>query len=389
MAESRGLPFVPLQGDPDRLAAAFADRAGANGPRMVARMMEHVLPLAAPVFQACREATRDAEFIVHSFLLTEAGHTLACLRGVPDVSAQLFPVFTATSRFAAPTFPDLPLGGVYRRATHVLNTWVFRFGGRLMYRRVRRAHTDLPVLAPWPWTAAGMRTPMVYAFSPSVLPPPPDWPPDVLVSGYWNLAPPRGWTAPDPLLRFLDSGPPPIYFGVGSMRTHRLSDLIHWAIDAARETGQRVLLGVPPGALEGFDAGGDVLGVDGVPHDWLFPRTSLVIHHGGAGTTGAAARAGVPSMAAPFSADQVFWARRIHRLGVGPASPMALRLTTERLASLIEQALSNPSYRIQARDLGAAIRREDGVGSAVRWLEGWLATGKPFVGDGLGDESGA
>jgi sterol 3beta-glucosyltransferase len=112
----------------------------------------------------------------------------------------------------------------------------------------------------------------------------------------------------------------------------------------------------------------DVFAAADVPHAWLFPRMRHIFHHGGAGTTGAAAAAGVPQTAVPYSADQAFWARRISRLGLGPAAPPARRLTASRFEALLAEALSNPLYRQNAIALGEKIRAENGVQVAVDWI---------------------
>jgi len=373
LARSHDLEFAPIEGDPEDLAQAFADRVGLSWPRMILQMVRHVLPLAEAAFRAVESATLDSDLIVHSFLMTDAGHTLALARGVPDASAQFFPIFLPTSSFPAVALPDLPLGGLYRRATHVLNTAIFRFGGRLLYRRVRGAAPDLPPLAAWPFSSRGADVPpILLAYSPRILPRPVDWPSHAHVTGYWQLPPPAGWQPPPALVRFLESGPPPIYFGSGSMRTDNLRALLHLVVEAARRCGLRAILGAPPEAL-GTGAGeADVFAAEGIPHAWLFPRMRYILHHGGAGTTGAAAAAGVPSSATAFSADQAFWARRIHRLGVGPAAPPARRLTRERIQALLEDVLANPVYQQHARDLGEGLRREDGVASALRVLHSQL-----------------
>jgi sterol 3beta-glucosyltransferase len=377
LVTSNGLEFDPIEGDPDELTQAFADRAGLSWPRMVARMIQHVLPLATAVFRTVAKAVQDADVIVHSFLMTDAGHTLARFRGVPDISAQFFPVFLPTSAFAAVALPDLSLGGLYRRATHVLNTAMFRYGARLLYRKVRASAPDLPDLAPWPFrNLVGTCTPILFAYSSHILPRPTDWPSFAYVTGYWQLPPRPGWVPPDALVRFLESGPPPVYFGPGSMRTENLLNLLRTAVASARACGQRVFLGVSSEVIGGELRGADVFAMEGVPHAWLFPRMRYILHHGGAGTTGAAAAAGVPSTAIPFSADQAFWARQIHRLGIGPAAPPARHLTPSRLEAILNDALTNPAYQRQAEILGENIRKEDGVASAVQVIQRHLRTWK-------------
>ena len=227
LARAYGLSFSPLPGDIDQLALTLTDRAGLSWPRMIVRMIQHVLPIAAAVYRSIERETGDADVIVHSFMMADGGHTLATRRGIPDFSAQFFPVFTPTSAFPGVVFPDLPLGGLYRKFTHDLNSFTFRVGGRILYRQVRAAHPGLPDLAPWPFTPGVQPvTPVLYAYSPHVLPGPADWPIHTCVTGYWRLSSPPGWAPPASLLRFLEAGPPPIYFGIGSMRTQRMHELL-------------------------------------------------------------------------------------------------------------------------------------------------------------------
>jgi UDP:flavonoid glycosyltransferase YjiC (YdhE family) len=100
-----------------------------------------------------------------------------------------------------------------------------------------------------------------------------------------------------------------------------------------------------------------------------------VLHHGGAGTTGAAVAAGVPNTAIPFSTDQAFWAREIQRCGLGPASTPARRLTRGHLEAMLQDVLSNPVYQHRAEALGKKLSQEDGVASAVRVIRAQFVTG--------------
>jgi sterol 3beta-glucosyltransferase len=108
-----------------------------------------------------------------------------------------------------------------------------------------------------------------------------------------------------------------------------------------------------------------VITVDYVPHDWLFPRMAAVVHHGGAGTTGAGLRAGVPAIAVPMIVDQPFWASRLTALGVSPAAIPVKRLTVERLAAALTEAVSDPTYRENSAKIAATLAAEDGIGRLV------------------------
>jgi UDP:flavonoid glycosyltransferase YjiC (YdhE family) len=102
-----------------------------------------------------------------------------------------------------------------------------------------------------------------------------------------------------------------------------------------------------------------------LPHAWLFPRVLAVVHHGGAGTTGAGLQAGIPNLIVPFTADQGFWGRRIAELGVGSKPIPLRRLTVDRLAEALKIITSDAEMRARAYALGEKIRQEDGVGNAI------------------------
>jgi len=115
--------------------------------------------------------------------------------------------------------------------------------------------------------------------------------------------------------------------------------------------------------------------VESVPYDWLFPRVAAVVHHGGAGTTSAGLRAGVPSIVVPFFGDQPFWGQRIADLGVGPAPIPRRTLTAARLAQAIRRAVTDEAMQQRAADLGARIRAEDGVARAVAVIQQFAERG--------------
>lgn len=143
---------------------------------------------------------------------------------------------------------------------------------------------------------------------------------------------------------------------------------------AVRLTGQRALLASGWGGLAAAEDASDdaerFFQLEQAPHDWLFPRVAVAVHHGGAGTTGAALAAGIPSVVLPFGYDQPFWAHCLAQRGVAPPALARVGLQPETLADAISQA-SAPSMRAAARALGQRIREEDGIGRAVEQLKAW------------------
>jgi UDP:flavonoid glycosyltransferase YjiC (YdhE family) len=112
-----------------------------------------------------------------------------------------------------------------------------------------------------------------------------------------------------------------------------------------------------------------VLTLAEVPHAWLFPRCAAVVHHGGAGTTAAAFRAGVPSVVVPHMADQPYWGRRVHDLGAGPRPIPRHRLTASTLGEAIHAAVTDDALRSNAARLGTAIGMEGGPAEAASIIE--------------------
>jgi UDP:flavonoid glycosyltransferase YjiC (YdhE family) len=212
------------------------------------------------------------------------------------------------------------------------------------------------------------RWPTLYGYSRAVVPRPADWGEQIEVTGYWFLECDPTWRPPAALESFLAAGPPPVCVGFGSMPSPDPAALTREVVRALEIAGQRGLLLSGWGALAGVELPDSIFALEAAPHDWLFPRVSAVVHHGGAGTTSAALRAGVPSMVVPFIADQWFWGGRVAALGAGPRLFSRRKLDAERFGAALRNLVETPSYREQARRVADALATEDGIGRAVAAL---------------------
>jgi sterol 3beta-glucosyltransferase len=211
--------------------------------------------------------------------------------------------------------------------------------------------------------------PWLYGFSPSVIPMPRDWPREAAICGYWFTAPDSAWTPPPGLVDFLASGPTPIYVGFGSMVGANPEQTLRTVLGAVRRSGVRAIVASGWGGMQHSDVPDFVFPVESIPHDWLFPKVAAAVHHGGAGTTAAALRAGVPSVVVPYFYDQGFWGQRLHALGVAPL-PIAQRgLTPDLLGDAIRVVLDSPEMASRARAIAARIDGERGVDVAVEVVE--------------------
>ena len=362
--ESQGVAFAQLPGDPREVLETPEARELLASGRSIVRFAGRFLRVLKPWFHDLTRATAplvaEADFVVYSPLAFTGWHQ-AQAKGIGTAQAVLQP-FARTGAFSTVSNGGADHGRIVNRASHLVTEQLFWQPLRHEVNRWRTTELGLPaqpLSGPFRELRA-IAEPQLCGFSPTLVPPPRDWPPEVQVSGAWFLEQP---TTADPALDdFLANGPAPVYAGFGSMVDSDAGAISDLVVRAARVAGVRLVLG---SGWAGLDyAGDDVLVVGDTPHAHLFPRMAAVIHHGGAGTTHTAARAGVPQIVVPFFADQPFWARRVEALGIGPTGIPRRKLSTRLLAEAIQHS-AEPGMNDRARRVGATISAERGVDAAV------------------------
>ncbi|GLQ90234.1 glycosyltransferase [Dyella flagellata] len=363
-AKALGVPSMALAGD--IRGALQSDQAisavVAKGERFgnTAKALAHIANVNAEAWlRLIVMASEGCDALIVAGLAAFVGLSAADYLGVRAIGAGMIPI-TPTVAFASPFLPPRGLPRWLNRASH-------EFVNGMLWRAFRKATNtarskvcQLPARAKL-WTGH----PMLYGVSPSLFPALDDWPANAQLCGQW-LMPSPAWSAPTELKDFLAAGEPPVYIGFGSMAGFDRAKLLREIIKAV--AGRRALF--YPG-WSGVDASllpDNFLLIGETPHDWLFPRTSLVIHHGGSGTTHSAARAGIPSVVVPFAGDQFFWAERLHRAGAAAPAVNGKHLDAVKLAQAMafaqtEQVLAG------ARALGEKMRAENGLGTTVSLLE--------------------
>ncbi|QGN32662.1 glycosyltransferase [Microlunatus sp. Gsoil 973] len=354
-----GVPSSALAGD---IRSALAP-SGAAEPVRTPRGLDATATTLARLAQQnadtwmrqILDAAVGADGLLIAGLATYIGFAAAEKAGIQPIAASLIPL-TPTAEFPSPFLPPRPMPRFLNRRSYSLVSGALwrAFRGST---NAARSGVGLP-----PGHRLSADHPMIYGISPTVLPRPADWPARTWLCGQW-VQPVHDWPLPQHVEEFLASGEPPIYVGFGSMAGLDHGDLMDAVVTAV--AGRRAVFypgwGRGAGSLQLPD---NFLVIGEAPHDWLFPRMSVIIHHGGSGTTHSAARAGVPSIALPFAADQFFWARRLQQLGIAPAIGGARRVTAGELSAAITAAGSE-TMRARAADVGARMRTEDGVATAV------------------------
>jgi len=316
------------------------------------------------------EACEGADAIVTGFGGVFMAEAFAVRLGVPLVQAYNVPL-TPTSAFPGALAPGLSFGPRSRWLSQVLTrqgVWMLlRSSGNAPRKKV----LGMPSA---PLFASSQRAgfapgPVLYGHSPAFLPHAPEWGDDVEVTGYWFADEPRDFSPPPGLDDFLAAGEKPVCIGFGSMSQRDPAATTRLVLDAVARSGKRAILLSNWGGLRASERPETIFQVESIPHAWLYPRVSAIVHHGGAGTTAAALRAGVPAIVVPFHGDQFFWANLVHERGVGPAPVPRTRLTAERLAEALVRATEDAPMAARSAALGARIREEKGISRAIAAIE--------------------
>ncbi len=289
--------------------------------------------------------------------------------GVPAWPVMLQPGFAPTRAYPQFLLAQRSLGGLGNLASHHIINAVMRFGtNRMLKRWVKVTGTDIgPVLDVMAGYAPGRRAPRLHAYSRHIVPLGSDMSNVERQVGY-AFAEPATFTPSPALERFLLSGETPIYVGFGSMPGIDHARVNGALLGALQQTGLRAVVATGWGGIGQLAPASHLHVLDAVPHTWLFPRVSAVVHHGGAGTTHEGLRWGQPTVICPLFADQPFFGQRVVDLGAGPAPIAQKRLTADRLARALEDALTDRVAK-KAGAMGQAMKTEDGAGAITGLID--------------------
>lgn len=366
---SYGLEYYAIQGDlADVMKSQVADNARhADNPLKFALSFNELKRLGLALQAGLWAACQDADLVVYHPGMA-LGYFAAQERGIPSVLAAPFPMAPTRAHPSLIFYEGPRLGGGYNLLTHKILQQVFWMTASGNLRDFwKREFGRLPENFgnPFPRQTSAA-CPTVISCSPHVFPQADDFPPHVHHTGFWFLDEEPGWKPPAALTDFLQRGPAPVYVGFGSIGDPRqAAQTARLVAQALQRAGQRGIL------ASGWQGGSDeplpdtIFTLESAPHSWLFPRMAAVAHHGGAGTTAAGLRAGVPAVVIPHGLDQPAWARRAHELGVGAKPIPRKKLTAEKLAEAIQFVLKS-EIREQARALGEKIRAENGAEKAAK-----------------------
>ncbi|MGA2223108.1 MAG: glycosyltransferase [Syntrophobacteraceae bacterium] len=364
-----GIDFYPVRPDIDAGDYKLVSRVmqPKTGPEILIK--EIMLSHLKESYQDLLKAAQDSDLLI-THPLTFAGPLVAEKTKIPWISTVLTPI----SFFSAYDFPVLP-PYPYLKKLDFLAPWtgkLFLRFAHVMTRHLRgpirqlRAEIGLPPGKDPIFEGQYSPEMTLGLFSPLLVKQMPDWPQDTRITGFlfYDNALDEGIEDSESsrrLEKFLDSGPPPVVFTLGSSAVIAADEFYRDSIEAARILGIRAVL------LAGKDLKNrpaeplpDKFAVfEYLPHSKIFPRAAAVVHHGGIGTTAQALRAGKAMLIVPFAFDQPDNAFRLHRLGIA-RTVYRHRYSARRAARELKILLENPEYLKRAEEAGRAVRCENG-----------------------------
>ncbi|KAK5193828.1 Sterol 3-beta-glucosyltransferase [Exophiala xenobiotica] len=382
--QKHGIDFAPVEGDPAELMRICVE----NGMftysflrEASAKFRSWIDELLTSAWQACQ----DTDLLIESPSAMAGIHIAEALK-IPYFRAFTMP-WTRTRAYPhAFAVPEHKIGGAYNYYSYVMFDNVFWKAISGQVNRWRKKElglrsTNMDKMQP-------NKVPFLYNFSPHVVVPPLDYSDWVRVTGYWFLDEAQDWSPPADLQAFIDKarndGKKLVYIGFGSIVVSDPAALTKTVVDSVLKADVRCILskgwsdrlGDPAAVKTEVVLPADIFQIKSAPHDWLFRQIDAAVHHGGAGTTGASLRAGVPTVIKPFFGDQFFFGSRVEDLGVG----ICLKKVNVSLFSrALWEATHSQRMIVKARLLGEQIRQETGVQTAIQAIYRDLDYAKSLV----------
>ncbi|MGJ7874786.1 glycosyltransferase [Streptomyces rochei] len=380
-AESYGVQFTPVTDEGVNLLEHANVRkiffttapTSEESRRTREELLREFMPRMYPkLLEQYWEASRaGADLLVHSHHSRQSMHQIAEKHGIPNVLATLFPHFVASHRYppelnSLESHPDNMERHIRARdapfnpmLADMISTWRSEVL-ELPHRDGFLDHRHRP---------DGSPVPVMLGFSPHVLEPAADWPDWVHTTGFWSLPAAPGYQPSARLLRFLESGEPPVFFGFSSAVSDDPEKTGRLVLEVVRQTGIRAVVVTAWGGIKVTEDAADVLVESDVPYGWLFNRVRAAVHAGGVGSYNEALKAGIPQVICPFQKEQLMWGRHLHDLGVTTRPLPQSELTADALADAVRQAITSPVIAENAYRLARILSAEDGVENAVHTLE--------------------
>lgn len=370
--EGAGLQSVPVRPNlpqPGDQAADLIDKImqPKTGPRFL--MNEVIYPAVRDSYEDLLRAVAGADLLV-THPAAPAGPLVGRKTGMPWISTVLAPL-----SFFSAYDPPVPPFWQWTSKLNVLGPRFMKFFLDTMKssykaKAVDEFRAELGLSDTGNPMFEGQYSPLLVLalFSKVFAKPQPDWPRQTRITGFCFYDGRTQTPMPAELAEFLEAGPAPIVFTLGSSAVWVARDFFHESIEAAKRLGQRavLLVGGERNHLASLPDG--MIAIDYAPYESLLPRASVVVHHGGVGTTSQGLLAGVPTLIVPFAFDQSDNADHAQRLGTS-RTVYRDKYRATRVAKELNELLTRPEYKQNAVKVSNQLKQENGAGRAADLIE--------------------
>jgi sterol 3beta-glucosyltransferase len=369
MVHNYGIDFYPVGGDYESLKIdpeMIRQAQKADNPLKMFFSFQKLKKYGIHMIDDTCAACQGSDLIVYHPGVT-TGYFLAEKFGIPSVLASPFPINRTKERPSVILYGKVKSSPLINTISYLLLQKMLWMASESSLKPFWKAKFGrLPKGFGEPFERhADPRHPAVVSCSNFVFPRPQDWNEHVHQYGYWFLEEREEYPPSPELAEFLKRGDKPVYIGFGSMfdpaETEKVMTII---VEGTNRTGKRAIIN---GFGDPANLPDNIFRVDGIPHSWLFKRVSAVCHHGGAGTTAAGFKAGVPSIIIPFALDQYAWAQRAYDLGVGSKPIPVKKLTPDNFTAAVEYVFQDEIV-VNAKVLALHIASEKGAGESAKMI---------------------
>ena len=378
-----GLDFTDIGGDPSQWHQKKQWKKGdGKGFNWIKADRDRLLETANQQLDKLWKACQDADVILWTNLFMIC-HQMAEALNIPSFGINPYPT-SPTNNFACPWSFGRYLDGfrLYNWLTWMISFQVYWQLLRKVVNQWFQKNLQKPGFS---WRGAyhdiviEKQTPVIFGFSPSLLPKPTDWQDWLHVTGYWFLDTPKSYKLPQDLVNFLEKGESPIYIGFGSVANDQPEVTTNIILQALKLTGYRGILDLGWGGINKASIDNDqIFWIDktyNILHEQLFPHLKGLVHHGGSGTTTVGIKSGIPTTIIPTFGDQFLWARQISNLGLGTPPIFKSNLNVDTLASALDILVKNKTITNKTQEFSQKLKAEYGVTKAIKifhqYLENW------------------
>lgn len=365
--ENAGLMFYALSGNAEEFLHNVM-KPGTSAISYLPQLEKSFREVAPEFVQDMSDSCDGADAMVCCFF-GSVFYSIAEKHHIPCIQTHYFPMDpngeTPISAFRPQRMGKLVNAFTYKVGYLLIGTLEKRYLSD--WRKANGVSDRKPRIGP-DYRIGDHTVPVLYAMSPLVMPRPLEWDDHIHMTGFWFDDTPCTWQPPEDLTAFMEEGPRPVYIGFGSMNSGNMNKTLTIVLKAVRAAKLRAVINLGWSGQK-LKSTKNVFFADYIPHDWLFPRVSAVVHHGGAGTTAAGLRYGKPTLVIPFGGDQPFWGNRVWSIGCGPKPIPRDILNLNRLTKALLDLTGNPRYVTAAQEMSERLVLEHGTQRAADMVE--------------------